>query len=187
MKNKDQLRKKFITLRKKKYFEVSINKLNKLVDHIKKRNKMKKNFFIGLYYPSNYEFNILRLISYFQNSKVIFLLPKILDRNFMKFVEWKEKDTLTVNKFGIPEPLETRKKSHLPDIVLVPLVAFDDYKNRLGYGKGFYDRYLYKLIKQNKKIETIGVAFSFQKYKKLPTSNFDFKLNNIYTEKGFAK
>ena len=63
----------------------------------------------------------------------------------MKFVEWKEKDTLTVNKFGIPEPFD--QKSHLPDIVLVPLVVFDNYKNRLGYGKGFYDRYLYKLIK----------------------------------------
>ena len=99
----------------------------------------------------------------------------------------KEKDTLTVNKFGVPEPFETKKKGHLPDIILVPLVAFDSYKNRLGYGKGFYDRYLYKLIKLNKKIETIGVAFSFQKYKKLPTSNFDFKLNNIYTEKGFVK
>ena len=46
---------------------------------------------------------------------------------------------------------------------------------------------LNKLKKLNKKIETIGVAFSFQKYKKIPTSNFDFKLNNIFTEKGFVK
>ena len=67
------------------------------------------------------------------------------------------------------------------------MLAFDKNGVRLGYGKGFYDRYLYKLIKLNKKIETIGVAFSFQKYKKLPSSNFDFKLNNIYTEKGFIK
>lgn len=187
MKNKDQLRKKFLALRKKKYFEVSINKFNKLVYFIKKKSKIKKSFVIGLYYPSNYEFNILKLIRNFKNSKIIFLLPKILNSNLMKFVEWKEKDTLTVNKFGIPEPFETKKKGHLPDIILVPLVAFDSYKNRLGYGKGFYDRYLHKLIKLNKKIETIGVAFSFQKYKKLPTSNFDFKLNNIYTEKGFVK
>ncbi len=187
MKNKDQLRKKFLTLRKKKYSEVSIAKLSKLKNYIKKRSKMKKIYFIGLYYPSNYEFNILKIINDFKNSKVIFLLPKILDGNLMKFVEWKEKDVLSVNKFGVPEPYETKKKSHLPDIVLVPLVAFDSYRNRLGYGKGFYDRYLYKLIKLNKNIETIGVAFSFQKYKKLPTSNFDFKLNNIYTEKGFVK
>ena len=187
MQNKDQLRKKIINIRKKKYFEVSINKLNKLINYIKKRNKMKKFFFIEIYFPSNYEFNILKLISNFKNSRAIFLLPKILDGNHMKFIEWKENDVLTVNKFGIPEPYEIKKKSQLPDIVLVPLVAFDNYKNRLGYGKGFYDRYLYKLIKLNKKIETIGVAFSFQEHKKLPTSNFDFKLNNIYTEKGFVK
>lgn len=187
MKNKDQLRKKFLTLRKKKYFEVSIKKFDKLINYITKRNKTKKKLFIGLYYPSNYEFNILKLISKFKNSKAILLLPKILEGNFMKFVEWRKKDILTVNKFGIPEPFETKKKNYLPDIVIVPLVAFDNYKNRLGYGKGFYDRYLFKLIKLNKKIETIGVGFSFQKHKKIPTSNFDFKLNNIYTEKGFLK
>ena len=52
----------------------------------------------------------LKLIRNFKNSKIIFLLPKILNSNLMKFVEWKEKDTLTVNKFGIPEPFETKKK-----------------------------------------------------------------------------
>ena len=57
--------------------------------------------------------------------------------------------------------------------------------NRLGYGKGFYDKYLNNLIKLNKKIKAIGVAFSFQRYKKIPSSKLDFKLNNIFTEKGF--
>ena len=110
MKNKDQLRKKFLNLRKKKYSEVSIDKLSKLINYIKKRGKMKKIYIIGLYYPSNYEFNILKIINNFKNSKVIFLLPKILDGNLMKFVEWKEKDVLSVNKFGVPEPYETKKK-----------------------------------------------------------------------------
>ena len=104
-----------------------------------------------------------------------------------EFFEWSKGDILTVNKFGIPEPLDNNKKSYLPDIVLVPLLAFDHKRNRLGYGKGFYDRYLHKLIKLNNKIETIGLAFSFQKYKKIPISRFDFKLNNIFTEKGFIK
>tara|TARA_B100001287_G_scaffold210376_1_gene179219 strand:- start:197 stop:397 length:201 start_codon:yes stop_codon:yes gene_type:complete len=64
-------------------------------------------------------------------------------------------------------------------------LAFDRNKNRLGYGKGFYDKYLNRLKKLNKKMEAIGIAFSFQKYKKLPSSNFDYKLNYIFTEKGF--
>ena len=70
--------------------------------------------------------------------------------------------------------------------MLVPLLAFDNQKNRLGYGKGYYDRYLNKYLKKNKNILTIGVAFSFQKHNKLPTSNNDVKLNYVLTEKGFC-
>ena len=187
MKIKDQLRRKFLALRQKKYFDVSNKRLLKLIHFIKKKNKSKKNTVIAMYYPSNYEFDALKIMNNFKNSKVIFLLPKILDNNLLKFVEWNKYDILAVNKFGIPEPLDNKKKSHLPDIVLVPLLAFDLKRNRLGYGKGFYDRYLHKLIKLNNKIETIGLAFSFQKCKKIPTSSFDFKLNNIFTEKGFIK
>ena len=187
MKTKDQLRKKFLAQRQKKYFDVSNKKLFQLINFIKKKNKLKKNLFIALYYPSNYEFDVLKIISYLKNPKVIFLLPKIFNNHLLKFVEWSKYDILEVNKFGIPEPFDNNKKNHIPDIILVPLLAFDYRKNRLGYGKGFYDRYLNKITKLNKKIETIGVAFSFQKYKKIPTSNFDFKLNNIFTEKGFIK
>jgi len=50
----------------------------------------------------------------------------------------------------------------------------------LGYGKGYYDKFL----KKNKNITTIGVAFSFQKYNKITTSKHDVKLNYILTEKG---
>ena len=70
--------------------------------------------------------------------------------------------------------------------ILVPLLAFDKKKNRVGYGKGYYDRYLSKYLKKNKNIITIGVAFSFQKYHKLPFSSFDVKLNYILTEKGLS-
>ena len=75
-----------------------------------------------------------------------------------------------------------------PDLILVPLVAFDSKLNRIGYGKGYYDKYLSKfLVKNKKKILTIGVAFSFQKYNKLPTSKFDVKLDYILTERGLKK
>ena len=64
------------------------------------------------------------------------------------------------------------------------VTAFDKNKNRLGYGKGFYDKYLNKYVRKNKKILTIGVAFSFQKHHKLPTNDFDFTLDFIITDKG---
>ena len=104
----------------------------------------------------------------------------------MNFVEWQFLDPLKVNEFGMLEPC-LKKKSLVPNIMLIPLLAFDSNNNRLGYGKGFYDKFLNKLLKNKKKITTIGVAFSFQKYNKLPVSNSDIKLDYILTEKGLKK
>ena len=103
--------------------------------------------------------------------------------DLLKFIKWNERDILLVNKFGIPEPLYTQQ-NYLPDVVLVPLLAFDANKNRLGYGKGFYDKFLNEYIKWQKDILTVGVAFSFQKHHNLPVKSNDFKLDCIITEKG---
>ena len=80
-----------------------------------------------------------------------------------------------------------QKHNLKPDVILIPLLSFDKFKNRLGYGKGYYDRFLGKFVKLNYKIETIGIAFSFQKYKKLMITKHDISLNKIFTEKGFLK
>ena len=70
----------------------------------------------------------------------------------------------------------------VPDLIFVPLVGYDNNLNRLGYGGGFYDRYFEKNSKK-KKIIKIGLAFSFQKIKKLPVNKFDKKIDRIITEK----
>ena len=98
----------------------------------------------------------------------------------MDFFHWSTRDPLVINKYGIPEP--TSNKAIYPNILLVPLVAFDKNLNRLGYGGGFYDRYI-KKIKKIKKVITIGLAYSFQKVKKVPISEHDIKLDFIITEK----
>jgi len=102
----------------------------------------------------------------------------------MKFYKWKKNGVLLINKYGIPEPVKT--KETIPSIVLLPLLAYDKNKNRIGYGKGFYDKFLNKFLKTRKKILTIGVAFSFQKHHKLPNNKKDFKLNYIINEKGIV-
>ena len=98
----------------------------------------------------------------------------------MDFFYWSIEDPLLINKYGIPEPSSDRVV--IPSILLVPLVAFDKHLNRIGYGGGFYDRYI-KKIKKNKKIVTIGLAYSFQKIKEVPTNQYDIKLDFIVTEK----
>ena len=100
----------------------------------------------------------------------------------MKFYKWRNNDVLTINNYGLLEPLKS--KEIIPEVMLIPLLVFDKKKNRIGYGKGFYDRYLNRADKKIKNIMTIGVAFSFQKYHNVPVDDRDVKLNYILTEKG---
>ena len=179
MQEKIVIRKKALINRKKKYHEVSSQFFEPLTKLLKKN----KSISLSLFYPANYEVNVLKL---FKIIKIKTLLPVIKGKNEMNFVEWKYLDILKVNNFGMLYPcLQT--KYLIPDVMLVPLLAYDLQNNRLGYGKGFYDKYLSKFLKNRKKIITIGVAFSFQKYNKLPVSNFDVKLDYILTEKGLRK
>ena len=181
MQQKIQLRKKYLKLRKKKYHNIDKNFFLPLLRLIRSRLK-KKYIKIALYYPSNFELNVLKLLE-FNNLLVQNILLPVTDKNnLMNFFSWKKNDVLLVNKFGVLEPAKTQIK--IPDVMLVPILAFDKNKYRLGYGKGYYDRYLNKYLKKFKNILTVGVAFSFQRHHKLPISQNDVKLDFIITEKG---
>lgn len=182
MLKKDLIRKKISNIRRKKYFQISSKFFSPLIHHLKSKFK-NKSVFLSLYYPSSYEVDVLRLFEVINSKKIKTLLPVVKSKERMHFVEWKLLDSLRVNNFGMLEPI-LNKKFLTPNIMLVPLLAFDKTKNRLGYGKGFYDRFLNRFLKQKKKITTIGIAFSFQRYKKLPKSKYDVKLDYILTEKG---
>ncbi len=181
MQQKIVIRKKALVNRKKKYFEISSQFFYPLMQLLKKQKKNTINT-LSLYYPSNYEVNVLSLFQLIKKIKIKTLLPVIKPNNQMSFVEWQYLDPLKVNEFGILEPC-LASKPLFPDFMLVPLLAFDSNNNRLGYGKGFYDKFLEK----KKNIITIGIAFSFQKYNKLPVSNLDIKLDYILTEEGMKK
>ena len=181
MKQKFQLRKKYLNLRKKKYTDITKEFFLPLLKLIRLRLK-KKSLKIALYYPSNFEINALKLLEFKSISSQEILLPVIDKKHFMNFCSWKKNKVLFVNKFGMLEPLKTHIK--IPDVILVPILAFDRVKYRLGYGKGFYDRYLNKYLKIYKNILTVGVAFSFQRHHKLPINKNDVKLDFVITEKG---
>ena len=174
--NKSQIRNKILKIRKQKKIKKFIFNFD-LIFNILKKNKVSGKI-IGGYYPYNYEIDILQILEKFEQKKFIITLPKIKKNSQMNFFKWSQNDPLVVNKFGIPEPIS--KKVKYPDVLLVPLVAFDKNFNRIGYGGGFYDRYI-KKIRNRKKVLTIGFAYSFQKVKKIPTSNYDIKLDFIIT------
>ena len=185
MEPKIAIRKKALINRKKKYFEISSNFFDPLIQLLRKQKKNSIKT-LSLYYPASYEVNVLSLLQLIKKIKIKILLPIIKPNSQMNFVEWKYLDPLKINKFGMLEPCLINKPL-IPDLMLVPLLAFDSDNNRLGYGKGFYDKFLNKFLRNRKKIITIGVAFLFQKYNKLPVSNLDIKLDYIITEKGIQK
>jgi 5-formyltetrahydrofolate cyclo-ligase len=175
--SKKILRKKILVFRKNSYKTVSL-KYSLLKDILKKFNLL-KNKKIGGYFPINCEIDSLEILKQLENSGHKISLPITRKENKMDFFEWSFKEPLLIGKIGIPEPYS--KKKVYPDILLVPLVAFSKYKFRLGYGGGYYDRYIQK-IKKIKKTLTIGMAFSFQEVKKLPINEHDKKLDFIFTE-----
>ena len=180
--DKSYLRKKFLIQRKKKY--LTANKFNfNLIFKLIRENFYKKKITIAGYYPSNYEVNILSFLETVSKKKFKIALPVINSSGGMSFRSWIFKEPLYVNKFGILEPKNSKKKI-IPDLIMVPLVAFDNRFNRIGYGKGYYDRSLKKINKIKKNAISLGIAYSFQKCQKIPTNKHDFKLDYIFTEKG---
>ena len=180
--DKSFVRKKSFLLRKKKYLPDDTFNFQLIFKLIKKHFGKKKITIAG-YYPSSYEVNILKLLELASEYEFSICLPIIKSSSMMDFKYWKYKDPLNINKFGILEPKNSNKKI-TPDLVLVPLLAYDSNLNRIGYGKGYYDRALKKISKNKKKTIFLGVAFAFQKCLKIPINKHDVKLDYIFTERG---
>ena len=175
---KSKLRKKILKLRKMKNFKNIKIDFDNVFYLLKKNNLTKKC--IGGYFPVNYEIDDLEILKKFEKKKYQISLP-VIKKNFdMDFYSWSFDDPLKINQYGIPEPF--LKKLIYPDILLVPLVAFDKNLNRLGYGGGYYDRVINKLSKK-KDILKIGLALSVQKINNVPVTKYDKKLDYIVTDK----
>ena len=100
----------------------------------------------------------------------------------MFFRSYLKESELMMSKFDIPIP--KYGKAVNPEIIICPLLSFDDEGSRLGYGGGYYDRTL-SSIKKKKNVTFFGLAFSKQKSKtKLPINKYDQKLDGLISEKG---
>ena len=177
--NKRDIRSKILKIRKKRNNEklkINFNKLYSFLIHHYNNFKV-----IGGYYPSNFEIDDLEILNLLEKKNYKISLPIIKKNNQMDFFKWSINNPLKINKYGIAEPVSS--KILLPDLLFVPLVGYDQDLNRLGYGGGFYDRYIDKAEKK-KKIVKVGLAFSYQKVKKIPVISHDKKLDFIITEKG---
>ena len=122
-----------------------------------------------------YELDTRPLIKLLLERNISILLPSIL-ANQIKFLKWNLNETLVLNqlKFYHPKKIAIQK---IPNIVIVPMLAFDKQGFRLGYGKGFYD----KFYENNKKASYIGYGYDFQEVTELPSKHYDLKFNAVIT------
>lgn len=121
-----------------------------------------------------------------QGNKIV-LLP-ILDHQALKFASYQPNHPLIKNRYSIEEPIaspENVLEASDIDLVFVPLVAFDARMNRMGMGKGYYDRtfHFLKNLPLKKKPFLIGLAYEFQKIEKIESRPWDIPLDQVITER----
>lgn len=140
---------------------------------------------IALYKESGKEVSTKKISEYLSLNRISFCYPKIIAKNrHLDFVEIDENKGFKANNI-YPNILEPNSDLLLtPNLLVMPLVAFDSSNMRLGMGGGFYDRTISFLKGQKSQFITIGLAYDFQCFKgALPTENTDQRLDFIVTEK----
>lgn len=138
----------------------------------------------SLYLSTNNEVDCGEIKNFFIKNNIKFSYPKITNLDSaLDFIAFDESQKLIHNNFfkKVLEPESGEKIS--PDILIIPLLAFDAHLQRLGMGGGFFDRTIAALKNKNPKIIIIGLAYEFQRFDgNLPTENTDCALDFIALE-----
>ncbi len=140
------------------------------------------------YYPISGEVDILTLMQLLNNLGIKISMPVVKEKKTpLIFRLWEDNSKMEhVNKYNIKQPNQEMPEV-IPDLIIVPLLAFDKKGYRLGYGEGYYDRTISYLKEIGNKFITVGVAFSFQYNEQIPIDEYDQKLDYIVTEEEFIK
>ena len=172
---KDEIRKQMLYIRKKITNKEKLSTI--IVNKIINLDIYKKSKVIALYNSMIDEVDTSKIIKKSLVNKVV-LLPKIINDK-MVFVEINQGTLFKKSIFGVNEPIGREYHGKI-DLIIVPGLAFEKNGIRLGYGKGYYDKFL-----ENKDIYKIGICFSKQMYSAIPSEKHDILMNLIITEKEF--
>lgn len=181
--SKEEIRKKTLSKRNQlsEKDRVIFSKIifNKLIES----QEYKKADRIAVYYPVGSEVQTLEIIRDALINKKKVGLPRVINDDEIKFYQIMENSLeeveFTKGKYGIMENINSTAELDLIDLLIIPGVAFDDECNRIGYGKGYYDRFLGK----NDIGYIVGLAFENQMVKYIPINELDQKVDCIITNK----
>lgn len=142
-----------------------------------------KGAVVSFYWPMGDEADPRALAAALAGRGARLALPVVVRKKSpLHFREWRDGDALVAHAFGMHEPAVSAPQV-VPDVLLVPLLAFDSRGHRLGYGGGFYDRTLASLAKKL----AVGVAYAGQEVDELPALPHDHPLDMVVTEKGLRR
>ncbi|MCR9136293.1 MAG: 5-formyltetrahydrofolate cyclo-ligase [Alphaproteobacteria bacterium] len=138
------------------------------------------------FFPIRSEVDIRPLMSSLQKKGARLCLPVVMDRTRLEFRELVRGDDLVETGFGTvgPGPQATVLE---PQLMLVPLAAFDSTGHRIGYGAGYYDRAIARLREAGHLPRLIGVAFDVQEVENVPHDSHDIAMPAVLTESGLRQ
>ena len=179
--DKNALRKEFLAKRKAISDEQKKNYSQKICEHIMNMSQYKSAVTIAAYSAIGNEVDLSPVV--FDCNKRI-ALPVCTEENTLIFKLIGDESTLEKGHFGIfePKPDQPEISPDEIDLMLVPGAVFDPEGNRIGYGKGYYDR-----IMAQSECMTVGVAYSMQIADKIENEPHDIKVDLIVTEEGIHK
>lgn len=163
-----------------------IEKNLKIADFGADAIKFEQGEMISGFFPIRSEADIRPLMARLKERGARLALPVIMDRDMIVFRELVDGHPLVDTGFGTTGPGPNAEIVD-PDLLLVPLAAFDDRGNRIGYGAGHYDRTIDRLRKKGRSPRLIGIAFDIQHVQSVPTEPHDVALDAILTESGLKR
>lgn len=181
MMNKKEAR----TLIKERRMKLSLNYINSASDKIFEKLLQNKDFknakTVMSYMDFKNEVKTDKINTFIKNSGKILVLPKVIDKETMIVVE--DKNQYIVSPFGNKEP-DGKEYIGSIDVIITPGVAFDRDKNRVGFGRGYYDRFFVKYPNAKK----IAIAFEEQIIDEgIETDKYDKKVDILITENNIIK
>ena len=150
---KKDLRKKYL----EKRMTLSKDEVNflseKILDKFILQFNVIENQKVSVFFPISKfnEINTLEFIKFLWSKKLNVFIPKIIDKDLIS-VKFTPKTILIENSWGILEPLSNQNEETVFDYVITPLLYCDSFGNRVGYGKGFYDKFFQTINSDAKKI-----------------------------------
>ncbi len=167
---KAQLRQQILAKRLALSEQVLAAYASSLIKQIKAHPLYQKAKVVGLFSAIKHEPDLSPLL---KDAK-IWLLPKVLGENLI-YVRYQSQSSLIKSELGILEPQGLKDESSNLDLVIIPGIAFDTKGNRIGFGKGYFDRFL----SSHQPPYVIGVAYPFQMQKQIKTTKADVPVNEV--------